>query len=106
MRNFVLVTATATDRRWYITTGNGITKLKRGMTLKDMATSYLSKITGDYELLERDDSIVAIQHTEEKVFTWTFTVYREDDLFTAVSHLTREELWRDLKELLPLKGTK
>lgn len=106
MRNFVLVTATATDRVGSTTTGNGIVKLKRGTQLQELVASYLSTIVKDYQLLERDGALVAIQNTDEKVFTWTFTVYREDDLFTAVSHLTREELWRDLKELLPLKGAK
>jgi hypothetical protein len=107
MRNFVLVTATASDRMGKTTSGSGIKKLKRGLALEQFATAYLSTVfdTSTYwEFLERDKSWVAIRTLPDMVYTWTFTQYPEPELLSAVSHLTRDELFRDLKELLPLKA--
>lgn len=107
MRNFVLVTATATSRA-ATTEGTGIKKLKRGVALEQFVCQYLTGITelAECELLERAGAWTAIRRTTESVFTWTFTAYPEDELFTAVAHLTKDELLRDLKELLPLKGSR
>ena len=110
MRNFVLVTATASDRVGKTTTGSGIKKLKRGIALEQFAVAYLETVfsikTVPWEFLERDKSWVAIRTLPDMVYTWTFTQYSEDDPFSAVSHLTKEELLRDLKELLPLKASR
>jgi hypothetical protein len=109
MRNFVLVTATASDRVGKTTTGSGIKKLKRGVALEQFATAYLETVFDTktpWEFLERDKSWVAIRTLPDMVYTWTFTQYSEDDLFSAVAHLTKEELLRDLKELLPLKASR
>jgi hypothetical protein len=107
MRNFVLVTATCTGQNGNTKAGNGIRKLKRGIAIEMFVEEYLVEAVGsleEYQLLDRDGTWIAIQRTEGAVYTWTFTPYPEDDLIAAVSHLTRAELLRDLKELLPLKA--
>lgn len=113
MRNYVLVSATCTEHNSVTRAGNGIRKLKRGIALELFVTEYLQTLLAEcdelhqftrFELLERDGTWTAIRHVKGAVFTWTFTEYPEGELITAVSHLTRDELLRDLKELLPLKA--
>lgn len=105
MKKFVLVTATCSEPGLHDVTSAGIRKLKRGTTLDEFITAYLNDLDiWDAERLERGDSTIMIVRTPERVVHWAFTTYKEDDLFDAVKHLTREELLRDIKELLPLKN--
>jgi hypothetical protein len=105
MRNFVLVTATCSEQGGTTKAGSGIRKLKRGIALEQFITTHMTElhIVG-YQLLERDGTWTTIHRAETAVFTWTFTSYPEPELIDAVSHLTRDELLRDLKELLPLRA--
>lgn len=110
-RRFVLVTATKIEPNQIPAGGNGIRKLKRGLSLKDFMDTYLAQFStvGQINILRREHSFAVKLHEPSvehptRIFTWTFTEYPEDELLTAVAHLTREELLRDLKELLPLKA--
>lgn len=103
-RNFVLVTAARVTQSGSTSESAGIKKLKRGTSLVEFARAYfqvLSK-TG-VELIERNNMITGIVLSEDTVSTWNFTQYPEIELLDAVRHLKREELLRDLGELLPLK---
>jgi hypothetical protein len=106
MRQFVLVTAVHTGST--TTSGSGIRKLKRGNDFREFVVTHLETEaalkTGEYSLYERGSSYTASFVNGAGTFTFVFTLYPEDDLLTAVSHLTKEELLRDLKELLPLKA--
>lgn len=106
MRNFVLVTATHTEQGGTAKTASGMRKLKRGLALEQFVTAYLEevRVLADCQLLERGGIWTAIRRHENAVFTWTFSSYPETELMDAVSHLTRDELLRDLKELLPLRA--
>jgi hypothetical protein len=104
MRRFVLVTATRTTPGTSPKQGSGIKKLKRGVTLMDFAVQYIEPL-GHVDLYNRDGMITVIKNEPDvAVTTWTFTEYEEDDLLTAVANVSREELLRDLKEILPLKA--
>lgn len=109
-RKFVLVTAAHVTGN-NVTEAAGIRKLKRGSTLLDFVNEYLAQFDslknvetvvlirdGAYAVTSKDKAI-------KELVTWNFTLYEEDELLTAVGHLKREELLRDLKELLPLKAT-
>lgn len=106
MRHYVLVTAhrgtSATN-----SAGSGIRKLKRGTSLPEFILDYFSlvgKVIDESCILKRDGTYVVIITEPEEIFSWNFTEYAEPEIISAVSHLTREELLRDLKELLPLKA--
>jgi hypothetical protein len=106
MRRFVLVTAVTAEPSGDVT-ASGIRKLKRGVTLLGFMHKYLETVKNDDApstlYYDREGTIVATRHGSKKVSTWNFTEYPETEIISAVSHLTREELLRDLKELLPLK---
>lgn len=107
MRNFVLVTATHTEQDRITSTGSGIRKLKRGVEMAPFIREYLNSVGvhhDDTDMHLRDGTWTVLLRTPGVVFTWNFTAYPEGDLLTAVAHLTRDELLRDLKELLPLKA--
>jgi hypothetical protein len=112
MRNFILVNAL----RWKpgtveVAEANGIRKLKRGVTLDTFIANYLTEeceLTDDmyvkYNRGQDEEYVCVAQRTLDGVKAyWIFTLYPESELISAVSHLTKEELLRDLKELLPLK---
>ena len=104
MRRFVLVTVAHSLPSMVGTTVAGIRKLKRGVDLDDFIVEYLSS----FEILNREDFLrgntkVVVSRSADSITQWSFTEYKEEDLLHAVRHLTREELLRDLKELLPLK---
>lgn len=111
MRFFVLVTAiySAPESNdlaslWRTKSSSGIKKLKRGTELCAFIADYLSQFQlENQEQFTRGDTHVVISRDTNKIMQWSFTMYKEKDLLHAVSHLTREELLRDLKELLPLK---
>ena len=108
MRNFVLVTATCTKQNGNTTQGAGLKKLKRGVTLDAFAHDHMASIgvllrAGGVHVFERDTTLTVINRTKDAVITYSFTSFPEEELFTAVAHLTKDELMRDLKELLPLK---
>jgi hypothetical protein len=107
MRNFVLVTATRTEPDKTPVTGSGIRKLKRGVGMATFIREYLESVGvhhDDTDMLLRDGTWTVLLRTPGAAFSWNLTEYPEGDLITAVSHLTRDELLRDLKELLPLKA--
>lgn len=106
MRNFVLVTAARTESDKTPVMGSGIRKLKRGTPISQFITDYLVSVgaTDDTQILKRDNTYTAVLRADGVVHSWSFTEYPENDLLTAVSNLTREELLRDIKELLPLKA--
>lgn len=107
MRNFVLVTATRTEPDKTPVTGSGIRKLKRGNEMAPFIRDYLNSFGvhhDDTDIHLRDGTWTVLLRSPGVVFSWNFTVYPEDELLTAVSNLTRDELLRDLKELLPLKA--
>lgn len=105
-RRFVLVTvALSTGTRDQAAAG--IRKLKRGVSLPQFITDYLGALeieVDEQHILKRDDTYTVIKAADGAVSTWNFTEFSEDDLFHAVSHLSKDELLRDLKELLPLKA--
>lgn len=105
MRRFVLVTATHSSPDSTDWTCSGIKKLKRGVPLEEFMQGYLMQFPfpENVESFTRGGTRVVIHRQPNKVMQWAFTEYKEEDLLHAVSHLTREELLRDLKELLPLK---
>lgn len=85
---------------------SGIRKLKRGCTLSEFISAYMHdevKIK-KYTLFNRDGTMQCVSHEDGPVSSFSFTAYPEDELLSAVSNLTKEELLRDLKELLPLKA--
>jgi hypothetical protein len=83
---------------------SGIKKLKRGVTLQEFTQGYMTQFPDDnLETFQRGDTIVVLARKPENVMQWAFTEYKEEDLLHAVRHLSREEMLRDLKELLPLK---
>lgn len=101
-RKFILVTASCATKG-KIALASGMRKLKRGTTLAEFITAYLDSIgvrVSAEDILEREGTHVVTRDS----MSWNFTEYDEADLLTAVSHLSRDELLRDLKELLPLKG--
>lgn len=104
MRNFVLVTATRSTGP--VATGSGIRKLKRGVQLRDFVDTYIREEAklSLYKTYDRDDTITVVATADGSSLSWNFTTFPEDELLSAVSHLTKEELLRDLKELLPLKA--
>lgn len=105
MRNFVLVTATRAEPDKTPVVGSGIRKLKRGVSLPQFISEYLgAACPGNVDILKRDGTYTAVSRAEGAAYSWSFTEYPEDELLTAVANLTREELLRDLKELLPLKA--
>lgn len=107
MRRFVLVTATHSEVGRNDWTCSGIKKLKRGTSLAEFMDEYLAQFTVENkEQFVRGETHVVISREQSRVMQWAFTEYKEDDLLRAVSHLTREELLRDLQELLPLKELK
>ena len=103
MRKFVLVTATQ-DRIGISQSSAGICKLKRGIKIEQFISEYLLKLGIAGDVLQRGNTCTVIKKQDEICFTWGFTEYPESELLHAVSHLTREELLRDLKELLPLRN--
>lgn len=108
MRNFVLVTATRTEQDKTPVMGSGIRKLKRGNEMAPFIREYLNSCGvhhDDTDIHLRDGTWTVLLRTPGVVFSWSFTVYPESELLTAVANLSREELLRDLKELLPLKAT-
>lgn len=103
MRNFVLVTATSSTGP--VPAGSGIRKLKRGVQLRDFVSTYIEEAKiGEHKIYGRGDTITVVATVEITLLSWSFTVFPEDELLAAVSHLTKAELLRDLKELLPLKA--
>ena len=104
MRRFVLVTATNSNPGRTDTVSAGIRKLKRGVDLAAFKAEYLSQFEiPNREEFVRGDTHVVISRSDGNVLQWAFTEYKEGDLLHAVRHLSREELLRGLKELLPLK---
>ena len=105
MRRFVLVTAVKSQKGAVDISCAGIRKLKRGVTLPQFVLDYVAEIgdTGPSEMLRRGDTYTLVAMKDDILYTWNFTMYEEEDLMRAVSNLTRDELLRDLKELLPLK---
>jgi hypothetical protein len=108
-RKFVLVTAAHVAGN-AVKEAAGIRKLKRGCTLLEFVNEYLSQfenLASETVVLIRDGAYAVTSKNKEakELVTWNFTLYEEDELLTAVGHLKREELLRDLKELLPLKAT-
>lgn len=100
-RRFVLVTAV--DVSSYGTrSASGIKKLKRGVTIHEFIQSFMSSV-GASKLIERNGWYACSTEFNGHHLHWTFTEYPEDALFEAVAHLTRDELLRDLPELLPLR---
>lgn len=104
MKRFVLVTAVVTATGASSTKASGIRKLKRGVLLTEFIQEHLQSIgVHQFETIDRDGSTVVMTTTGDSICSWYFTEYQETELFTAVAHLTRDELLRDLKELLPLR---
>lgn len=105
MRSFVLVTAVNSGPGRGDVCSSGIRKLKRGLELSSFATEYISQFNlSSYEEFTRGSTLVVLHKSDVDILQWTFTEYKEEDLLHAVRHLTREELLRDLKELLPFAG--
>jgi len=103
-RQFVLVKATISEQGFADRQGSGICKLKRNQNLSEFITQYtLDRGFSNLELYERGSSTAAIFRTDTQIMTWNFTVYGEDDIMQAIVNLSREELIRDLQEILPLK---
>lgn len=104
MRRFVLVTASHSMPTMVGSTCAGIRKLKRGTDLDTFIAEYLATFDiPNREDFQRGETKVIISRAENSIMQWAFTEYKEEDLLHAVRHLSREELLRDLKELLPLK---
>lgn len=103
MRRFILVTDTQSEPAG-VKTHSGIKKLKRGVGIVDFMSEYLEQFAGQKEIYARGETQVAFAREDNKSIQWAFTEFAEDELIRAVSNLTREELLRDLKELLPLKA--
>lgn len=105
MRRFVLVTATYSAEGSTDSSSSGIKKLKRGVTLPEFAQGYMMQFPYEEnrEVFQRGETLVILGREPGRVMQWTFTEYKEEDLLHAVRHLTREEMLRDLKELLPLR---
>lgn len=116
MRKFILVTAAKSEAGKSDLHGAGIRKLKRGLTIQDFIHDFACKITDqdgksilhneDAHILERNGTYTLIYRGPNQVYMWSFTEYKDSDIKLAVSHLTRQELLRDLKELQPLEGLK
>lgn len=105
MRKFVLVTATGAANG-KILKAAGIKKLKRGVKLNEFILGFREQLNlpaTSTEILEREGETVVMYQAGESLYSWQFKQYDEGELFSAVAHLSREELLRDLNELLPLK---
>lgn len=111
-RRFVLVTASYVENG-KIFAASGIRKLKRGVGMAQFIREHLESVGvhhDDTDILSRGDTwmVKHVAHPDGSFVTnslaWNYTEYAEDDLLHAVSHLTKEELLRDLKDLLPLKA--
>lgn len=101
-RRFVLVTASYVQNGRALT-ASGIRKLKRGVSLPQFIEGYLTSVgtsVDDVQIFRREDTYTV----SDAIHSWNFTEFPEDELFSAVSHLTKDELLRDLHELLPLKA--
>ncbi len=106
MKRFILVTAVVCIPGDATNKASGIKKLRRGVDLHEFIKGYMLSLgIHEFETLDRDQSTVVMKTAGEKLCSWYFTEYQESELFDTVAHLTREELLRDLKELLPLKET-
>ena len=116
MRKFILVTAAKSEPGKSDVHGAGIKKLKRGLTIQDFIQEFAYGIRDedgksilhneDAHVLERNGTYTLIYRTKTQVFMWSFTEYKDSEIKLAVSHLTKQELLRDLKELQPLEGLK
>jgi hypothetical protein len=75
------------------------------MQLRDFVSTYIREEAklDLRQVYDRDDTITVVTTIDGASCSWSFTVFPEDELLTAVSHLSKEELLRDLKELLPLR---
>lgn len=88
------------------TNARGITNLKRGQSLVDYVTVYLSErgIT-TFSLNERHDGTWAtapmmfLNEAPKRVLTYTFRRFEQDELGYHAKDLTPHELERDLKPL-------
>lgn len=91
------------------TTAKGIINLKRGQTLLDFVTLFLSErgITS-FQLNERHDGTWAtapmmfLNHEPKQVLTFTFKQFDQDDLGFHAKDLDGYELGRDMKPLRKL----
>lgn len=104
MRRFVLVTVIKSTPGAEYESHSGIKKLKRGTTLHEFAMTSISELHKAATFWNREGTYTATLRDGEAIFTYTYTEYPESDLMLAVSHLTRDELLRDVKELLPLRA--
>jgi len=111
MTRFVLVTAVKVDSLQREQSAAGIARLKRRVSLPQFIFDFMSaRGMNDQNsaLLKRDDAYTAVYPASgaadhvNGLLNFTFTEYNEEDLLSAVAHLSKEELMRDLKELLPL----
>ena len=105
MKRFVLVTAVKSQQGCTDIACAGIRKLKHGVSLLQFVMDYIAEIgaAGSSEFLQRGDTYTLVAMKDDILYTWNFTMYEEENLMRAVSNLSRDELLRDLKELLPLK---
>jgi hypothetical protein len=105
MRRFVLIMRTNAELG-KTESSSSLRKLKQSMTIADFIEEHLAlpliQMTSHQSYM-RSNSYFVIGRQNDAVITWSFTEYNEDNLLSAVSHLTKEELINDLKELLPLK---
>lgn len=104
MRRFVLVTVTRSTPGTEAETHSGIKKLKRGVTLHDFSMQSISELHKSATFWNREGTYTAVIRDDDVIYTYLYTEYAEEDLMLAVSHLTRDELLRDVKELLPLRA--
>ena len=111
-RHFVLVTASYVENG-KARSASGIRKLKRGVGIAQFIVDYLKSVDvhhDDTDIHNRGGTYVVVLMAlpdgsrPAVAMSWNFTVFNEDELFSAVSHLTKDELLRDLHELLPLKA--
>lgn len=106
-KQLVLVVASTISPGKPSVTGAGIKVIKRGETLESFTQHYLESVNADdAELIIREKQILAKFSRDDAVFHWVFTLYEDSQLFEAVGNLTREELLRDMKDILPLVGKK
>jgi hypothetical protein len=98
MKNYVLVTAVRAVPGEKPVQAAGIKRLKRGTSIAQFICDFLPEACTIYN---RGDEIrTTYTAVNGNGCAWSFTVFSKEELLTAVSHLTRDELLRDIGALL------
>ena len=107
MKKFILVTAVSSSTDGPIA-GAGIRRLKRGVELSDFIKAYLEEIGVKYTdvSISTSDELTTVLLESTNKFTfptrviWNFKIYPEEQVLSAISQLTVDEMKRDIHHIV------